>query len=84
MRRRWRWHSPGSFMREAWRETSSWIAVIGFGLCATLLDPPALAAIGERLDAIAALAGKLGVAVAAVLLLARRSRRDADDGTTPC
>ena len=79
MRRRRRWHSPASFVREAWRESSSWIAVLGFGLCAWLFDPPALAAIGERLDGVAALAGKLGVAVAAVLLLARRSRGDADE-----
>ncbi len=79
MRRRGRWHSPASFIREGWREASSWIAVLGFGLCAWLFDPPTVSAIGERLDAVTALAGKLGVAVAAVLLLARRSRGDADE-----
>lgn len=84
MQRRRRWHSPTSFVREAWREWSSWIAVLGFGLCAWLFDPPALTAIGDRLDAVAALAGKLGVAAAAVLLLARRSRDDADDAAKRC
>lgn len=83
MRRRLRWpgwmHTPASFLREAWREASTWVAVIGFGLCAWLFDPPAMAAIGERLDAAAALAAKLGVAVAAVLLIAKRKR----GGATP-
>ena len=83
MPRRPRWpawmHTPASFIRYGWREGSSWIAVVGFGACAALFDPPTLAAIGERLDAIAALAAKLGVAFAAVLLLARRSRGERDD-----
>ena len=79
---RWQWHSPGSFLREAWRETSSWIALLGFGVVAWLFDPAALAAIGERLDAVVALAGKFGIAIASALLLARRSRGQRDEEET--
>ncbi len=72
-------HTPASFLRYGWREGSTWIALIGFGVCAWLFDPPTMAAIGERLDAVAALAAKLGVAVAAVLLIARRSPGEGND-----
>lgn len=83
MFRSFRWpawiHTPASFIRTGWREASTWVAVIGFGSCALLFEPPTLVAIGERIDAVGALAAKLGVAVAAVLLLARRSRGERDN-----
>lgn len=82
VRRRPRWprwmHTPATFIRWGWREGSTWVALIGFGTCAYLFDPPMLQEIGERLDKTAAVFGKLAVGITAALLLARRSRGEPD------